>query len=180
MVFIILGKGFEELEALSPCDILRRGGVSVAFAAVGTEKAVAGSHGITVSAELLTTEISPSADDTFVIPGGMGGVNSIKADSKTMKLIKTAADIGAGLAAICAGPSVLAELGITDGKHITCYPGCEKMMRAAICDSSKAVVSDGSLITGRSVGSAIDFSLALLSQIKGKNISDKVRTELVY
>jgi len=180
MVYIILGEGFEEIEAVTPCDILRRGGVPVQFAAVGVEKIVAGSHGIAILADALASEITPTADDTFVIPGGMGGVNSIKTDAKTMKLIETAAKAGASLAAICAGPSVLAQLGLIDKKHITCYPGCEELMGAAICEADKSIVSDGRLITARAPGSAIDFGLKLLSHLKGEELANRIRTELVY
>jgi len=180
MVYIILGKGFEEIEAVAPCDILRRGGVPVKFAAVGNEKKVVGSHGITVSADVAAAEISPEADDVFVIPGGTVGVNSIKADGVTMMLIETAAKKGAFLAAICAGPSVLAKLGLIDGKHITCYPGCEDMMGKSICDTKKPTVSDTGLITGRAAGSAIDFGLALLAHLKGETAAEKIKTNLVY
>lgn len=180
MVYILLGEGFEEIEAVAPSDILRRGGVSVCLAAVGGQKCVAGSHKITVCCELLSSDIKPSVEDLFVIPGGMGGVNSIKSDGEAMKLLQTAAHIGAEFAAICAGPSVLAQLGLIEGKHITCYPGCEALMGGAICDSTKSISSDGTLITGRAPGSAIDFGLALLSRLKGEAAANKIRTELVY
>ena len=179
MVYIILGEGFEEIEAVTPCDILRRGGVSVSFTAVGAEKSVKGSHGISVLADVLVSDISPSPDDTLVIPGGMGGVNSIKSDMLTMKLIETAAKLGASLAAICAGPSVLAQLGLINGKHITCYPGTEELMDGAICESSTPTASDGTLITGRAPGSAIDFGLKFLSSLKGEAVANRIRTELV-
>ena len=180
MVYIILGEGFEEIEAITPCDILRRGGVPVCFAAVGKQKTVTGSHGISVLADVLSSDIAPSADDTVVIPGGMGGVNSIKADMVTMKIIENAAEAGALLAAICAGPSVLAQLGLIKGKHITCYPGSEALMDGAICKASNPTVSDGMLITGRAPGSAIDFGLKLLSHFKGEAVANKIRMELVY
>jgi len=180
MVYIILGEGFEEIEAVTPCDILRRGGVSVSFAAAGAQKHIKGSHGISVLADVLSSEISPSADDTIVIPGGMGGVNSIKSDGITMRLIETAAKIGTELAAICAGSSVLAQLGLINGKHITCYPGSEELMDGAICEASLSAVSDGTLITGRAPGAAIDFGLALLSHLKGESVANRIRTELVY
>ena len=180
MVYIILGKGFEEIEAVAPCDILRRGGVSVSFAAVGEQKSVVGSHGISIVADILVSDISPCPDDCFVIPGGMGGVNAIKCDMLTMKLIEAAAKSGASLAAICAGPSVLAQLGLIDGKHITCYPGCEDLMDGAVCEVSSSTLSDGTLITGRAAGSAIDFGLELLSQLKGVDTAKRIRTELVY
>ncbi len=180
MVYIILGEGFEEIEAVTPCDILRRGGVAVEFAAVGAQKSVVGSHGITILADVLTSDISPISFDFFVIPGGMGGVDSIKSNVKTMKLIETAAKAGAGLSAICAGPSVLAQLGLIDGKHITCYPGCEDLMSGAICEADNPTVSDGGFITGRAPGSAIDFGLKLLSHLKGEELANRIRTELVY
>ncbi len=179
MVYIILGEGFEEIEAVVPCDILRRGGVEAKFAAVGTSKLVSGGRGITISADLLTADITPVSGDTFVIPGGKGGVNSIKADAKTMKLIETAARSGAFLAAICAGPSVLAKLGLIDGKHITCYPGCEDLMGKALCDTKKPTTEDKSLITGRSAGAAIDFGLALLTHLKGEKTAERIRADLV-
>jgi len=116
MVYIILGEGFEEIEVVTPCDILRRGGVSVKLAALGGEKCVSGSHGISVLTDITVSEIIISADDTLVIPGGMGGVNSIKADAAAMKFISEAAKAGTRLSAICAGPSVLAKLGLLDGR----------------------------------------------------------------
>ena len=180
MVYIILGQGFEEIEALSPCDILRRGGVPVRFAAVGESKTVAGAHGILITADVFIRDISPSADDTIVIPGGMGGVNSIKGDEDAMELIKNFAKAGAKLAAICAGPSVLSDLGLIDGKTITCYPGSEKLMGNAVCKLEKPIVADVNLITGRAPGSAIEFGLELLSHIKDRKIAEKIRTELVY
>ena len=179
MVYIILGEGFEEIEAVAPCDILRRGGVSVSFAAVGEQKAVTGSRGISLLADILASEIVPSADDTFVIPGGMGGVTSIKSNMAAMKLIATAAKSGASLAAICAGPSVLAQLGLLKGRHITCYPGCEDIMDGAICDASSPTLADGTLITGRAAGSAIEFGLRLLSHLKGEETADRTRKMLV-
>ncbi len=180
MVYIILGEGFEEIEAVVPCDILRRGGVQVKFAAAGASKSVIGGHGITVVADVFTSDIIPSEDDTFVVPGGMGGVNSIKADNKTMRLLEAAAKKGSFLAAICAGPSVLAKLGLIDGKHITCYPGCEELMGSAICETEKPTASDTGLITGRAPGSAIDFGLKLLAHLKDEKTAEKIRTDMVY
>ena len=180
MVYIILGEGFEEIEAITPCDILRRGGVAVSFAAFGAKTSVKGAHGISVLADVLVSDILPASNDTFVVPGGMGGVNSIKSDMLTRKVIETAAKHGASLAAICAGPSVLAQLGLIDGKHITCYPGTEELMGGAICEASMSTLSDGTLITGRAPGSAIDFGLKLLSHLKGEAVANRIRTELVY
>jgi len=180
MVYIILGQGFEEIEAISPCDILRRGGVSVRLSAVGNDITVVGAHGIAVNADVLVRDVSATNDDTVVIPGGMGGVNTIKSDKTAMDFIDNAAKSGAALAAICAGPSVLAQLGLIDGREITCYPGNEKMMGKAHCKCEESTVTDGNLITGRAPGSSIDFGLKLLARLQGEEIAKKIRMELVY
>ena len=112
MVYIILGQGFEEVEAVAPGDILRRGGVEVRYAAAGSSLSVPGSVGITLQADVLARDIAPKKGDTLVVPGGMGGVNTIKHDDAVMAMIAKAAENGAELAAICAGPSVLAKLGL--------------------------------------------------------------------
>lgn len=180
MVYILLGEGFEEIEAIAPCDILRRGGVETRLAAVGEGKAVSGAHGIVLAADVSVSDIDPQKDDMLVIPGGMGGVNSIKADGSAMALLQKAAEAGALLSAICAGPSVLAALGLLDGRRITCYPGTEALMSSAVCETDKAVVLDGTLTTGRAPGSAIDFGLALLSRIRGAEAAESVKKALVY
>jgi len=178
MIYIILGTGFEEIEATAPCDILRRGNADVKYAAVGRERTVIGAHGIGILADCLVSEIEPGKGDRIVIPGGMGGVNSIKGSNETMEMIAAAAKRGADVSAICAGPSVLAKLGLLDGKQITCYPGCEDMMTGASCDSSKAARKDGSVITGRSPGAAVEFGLALLEDAKGAGAAAEVRRGL--
>jgi 4-methyl-5(b-hydroxyethyl)-thiazole monophosphate biosynthesis len=180
MIYILLGKGFEEIEAVTCCDILRRGGVPVCFAAVGDEESVCGAHGISIAAEAAAGNISPEKNSVFVVPGGMGGVNSIKSDKTAMSLLKKAADTGCFMAAICAGPAVLSALGITDDKTITCYPGCEDMMGKAICKTTHSTYIDGNLITGRAPGSAIDFALALLARLVGSETAESVRRGLVY
>lgn len=180
MVYIFLGRGFEEIEAVAPYDILKRGAVPVKYAAVGNNIDVEGGHGIRVTADLFVGDIKPSKDDLFVIPGGMGGVDSIKSDKAAMALLGSAAKLGSGLAAICAGPSVLASLGLLDGRQITCYPGCEDMMGKAKCRTEFSIMNDAGLITGRAPGSAIDFGLALLERTVGAAVSEKARKSLVY
>ncbi len=180
MVYIILGEGFEEIEAIAPCDILRRGGVETRLAAVGGSRTVSGAHGIVLETDVFVSEVLPHEGDMLVIPGGMSGVNAIKSDVGAMALLQKAAEAGTLLSAICAGPSVLAALGLLDGKHITCYPGTEALMGGAVCETDKAVVFDGALTTGRAPGSAIDFGLALLSRIHGAEASGSVKKALVY
>lgn len=180
MVYIILGQGFEEIEATAPGDILRRGGVEVRYAAAGSSLSVPGSVGITLQADVLARDIAPKRGDTVVIPGGMGGVNTLKHDDAVMAMIAKAAENGAELAAICAGPSVLAKLGLLDGKNITCYPGCEKLMGKAVCHCDQSTMLDGTLVTGRAPGAALDFGYALLAHLRGERASEDVREGMCY
>lgn len=179
MVYILLGNGFEEAEALVACDILRRGGLAVSLVSVSGDRAVTGGHGIVVRADDMIDELEVAEADTIVIPGGMGGVDSIKSSADAQKVILAAAGSGALLTAICAGPAILASLGLLEGKRITCYPGCEGMMTGAKCDASKSVVSSGQILTGRAPGSAFDFGLAILESLTDKRTAASVRAELV-
>ena len=179
MVYILLGKGFEEMEAVAPGDVLRRGGVPLRYLGVGG-KEVSGAHGITICADAVLDESMPvSPEDVFVIPGGMGGVESLEASKAVSAVLQRAAETGAQLAAICAGPRVLAGLGLVKDRRITCYPGCESMMTGAKPDASQSVCYDG-VLTGRAPGSAIDFGLALLELLRGKEAAASVRADLVY
>jgi len=179
-VYIVLGTGFEEIEAIAPADILRRGGVAVTYVGLGS-MTICGAHGISVSADALAEVLSAVApDDMIVIPGGTGGVDAIIDSSDTMALLEHAKTIGVRFAAICAGPKVLAKLGMLAGKTITCYPGCEADMTGANVNLDKSVVQDGELITARAPGSALDFGLKLLEKIKGSREAENVRSQMYY
>ncbi len=180
MVYIVLGDGFEEMESVIPFDILKRGGVEVQYVAAGSSLTVEGSHGIKILADCLAADVTGGRADTFFVPGGLGGVKSIKASEIAMQMLAKAHENGCTLAAICAGPSVLAELGLLEGRHITCYPGCENMMGGAICHLDRPVVMDGGLITGRSAGSTFDFALTLLSLIKSETAAQRVADDIVF
>ncbi len=178
MVYIILGNGFEEVEAVAPCDILRRGGVEVKFAGIGGTL-IRGSNGITVQADCTVEEMDLDAMEMIVLPGGMGGVRSILGSETAMNAIKTAYEQGKLVAAICAAPTVLAKLHITDGKHATVYPGMEDDMGSAIMEAVDAV-RDGKVITGRASGASLDFGYLLLETLRSAEAAEKVRGGMVY
>lgn len=178
MVALILGTGFEPLEAVAPCDILRRGGVEVCCASVG-ERLVEAGHGIRIEADCTVAELDAEKLDMIVLPGGLGGVQSILGSEKTLELIRRVYDEGKFVAAICAAPSILAKLGITDGRKATCYPGFEPKMGSAVMQSCGAI-RDGTVITGRAAGSSEEFGLLLLEALKGKAAAEKVAGEIVY
>lgn len=177
MVYVLLGTGFEEIEAIAPVDILRRGGVDVLTVGV-SGKIVSGGHGIGVEADILLDELDLTKLDMIVVPGGLGGVASIRGSRQAMDAIAFARDNGKFTAAICAGPTVLSDLGITAGHKVTCYPGCESGVDAAAFTEA-ACTRDGLVITGASAGCAIPFGLALLRALKGDTVADTVAKQIV-
>ncbi len=177
MYYMLLGTGFEETEAIAPLDLLRRADIPVATVGLNG-KTIYGSHRIGVEADLEIHQLDLTTLEGIILPGGLGGVASIRACQAAMDAIRFAWDNGKLTAAICAGPTVLADLGIPDGKNATCYPGCEGQMGNAnmVC---AAAVTDGSLITGTSAGCAIPFGLALIAAIKGQAEADRIAAQIV-
>ena len=173
MVYIILGTGFEETEAVTPGDLLRRAGVPTCYAGIGGRKVV-GSHGITIEADCTVEEMDLTQLDMIVLPGGLKGVESIKADRLTLEAVRFAYENGKFVAAICAAPTVLAQLQITDGKNATCYPGMESHMGQAHMVPGAAAVRDGNVITGTSAGCAVAFGRALVEAMAGTEKAETV------
>ena len=178
MVYILLGTGFEEVEALAPLDLMRRAGIEVLTVGINGAT-VYGGHSIGIAADISVEEMDLTDLDMIVLPGGLGGVASVRACPAAMDALKFAWDNGKYVAAICAGPTVLADLGITDGKQVTCYPGCETGMGSAQVLPGRAVVRDGKLITGTSAGCAIPFGLALIEVLKGESAAKTVADAIV-
>ena len=178
MVYMLLGTGFEETEAIAPLDLLRRAGVDILTVGV-TGKTVYGSHKIGIEADITIDEMDLTHLEMIILPGGLGGVASARASQPALDALKFAWDNDKFVAAICAGPTVLADLGITDGKNATCYPGCEGGMGSAKMVENAACVQDGKLITGTSAGCAIPFGLALVEALKGKEIADSIARQIV-
>lgn len=178
MVYMLLGAGFEETEAIAPLDLLRRAGVDVLTVGVNG-KTVYGGHGIGIETDITITEIDLAQLEMIILPGGLGGVASVRANKEAMAALQFAWKNDKFVAAICAGPTVLADLGITDGKKATCYPGCESGMGNAIMQENAPCVRDGKLITGTSAGCAIPFGLALIAALKGQQAADTVAEQIV-
>ena len=178
MVYMLLGTGFEETEAIAPLDLLRRAGVEVMTVGVNG-KIIYGSHKIGVEADIELSELDLTNVDMIILPGGLGGVASVRASQGAMNALKFAWDNGKFVAAICAGPTVLADLGITDGKNATCYPGCEGGMGSAHMIPGAAAVQDGRLVTGTSAGCAIPFGLKLIEALKGRETAEKIAAQIV-
>ena len=181
MVYILLGTGFEEAEALVTADVLRRAGLPVSLAGIGGES-VTGSHGITVRADLAAEDVALSEGDVVVLPGGMGGVASMEGSKAAMALVREAAE-KYRVAAICAAPTLLARAGLLKkGVRCVCYPGMEGELSAAgaVPRMDRSTVVDGDLITGRGPGSAFDFGLTLVEVLAGADAARAVAAGLVY
>lgn len=178
MVYLLLGTGFEETEAIAPLDLMRRAGIDVLTVGVNG-KTVYGGHGIGIEADILLSQMDLTQMDMIVLPGGLGGVASVRASKAAMDALSFAWENGKYVAAICAGPTVLADLGITDNKRTVCYPGCENAMGCANVLSDLPCIQDGKLITGTSAGCAISFGLALIAALKGEAAANAIKDQIV-
>lgn len=178
MVYVLLGTGFEEVEAIAPIDLMRRAGISVTTVGLNG-KTIYGSHKIGVEADIEIGQMDLTDLEMIVLPGGLGGVTSARACPQALEALRFAWENGKFVAAICAGPTVLADLHITDGKNATCYPGCEGQMGSANMRANVACVRDGRLITGTSAGCAVPFGLALVAALKGEEAAANVAQEIV-
>ena len=144
MVYVLLGTGFEEPEAIAPIDLLRRAGIQVLTVGVNG-KTIVGGHGIGVEADITVEEMDLAAMDMIVLPGGLGGVATVRKSEAALDALRFAWENDKFVAAICAGPTVLADLNITDGRQATCYPGCETGMGSAQMVADMPCVRDGLL-----------------------------------
>ena len=176
---IFLAEGFEEVEALTPADLLRRAGAEVTLVSIGDKKEVAGSHGIIITADRLFVDTDFADADLLILPGGMPGTLILKACDPLLDLLKEHNARDKKLAAICAAPTVLGHAGLLDGKHAACYPGCEDGLTGAICEITP-VVTDGTITTSRGVGTAIPFALSLIAQLYGQEKADEIAKSIVY
>ena len=178
MVAILLGTGFEESEALVPADLLRRAGVEVRLVGVDGP-AVTSAHGVTVTADLTLAELDREAVDMLVLPGGLGGVEVLQGDRHVQALIQHCYDEGRWLAAICAAPTILANLGFLDRRRAVCYPGMEDGMEGAEAVPATCV-TDGKIITACGVGGALDFACALITALISREKADEIALSVVY
>ncbi len=163
-VLVVLADGFEEIEAVTPMDVLRRAGLEVIVAGVG-KREVAGAHQITVETDLMIEQYQ-ELPDAIVLPGGMPGAENLSKSEALKDLLQKMKRSGKLIAAICAAPAVvLAPNGLLDGKRATCYPGYENELGPKVKFTADRVVVDGQVTTSRGPGTAIEFSLELVSQL---------------
>ncbi|MFH4415718.1 MAG: DJ-1 family glyoxalase III [Neisseriaceae bacterium] len=173
-VLVFLTTGFEEIEALTPTDILRRAGLKVQLVSLETKKEVLGGHGVLVTADLLFEESKSIEADAYLLPGG---TVRIAEHPKLKEKLTEVAGQGKLLAAICAAPMVFGQLGLLKGKKATCYPGFENYLEGAQLQDDPTVV-DGQFVTANGPGAAIQFALVLVEKLAGTEKKQEVIKQL--
>lgn len=177
---IIISEGFEEVEALTPVDYLRRAGIEVQLVSLEQTEFVTGARGITVKADLLFSQV-PKLFDCLIIPGGNPGAKNIAAHRGAVELTRQCVKDGCLVAAICAGPALVLgkAAGVLKGRHFTCYPHMENEAGSGALFQDDRVVLDGNIITSRAAGTAGEFSLAIIKYLLGENAARQTAESLL-
>ena len=176
MIALILAEGFEEVEAVTPVDLLRRAGIKITIIGIGG-KLITGARGITIRADMEINDIGTVINELegVIIPGGLPGADNIAASEKAISLINSINEKEKLVAAICAAPSVvLQKAGILHGKKVTGYPSCKEDFQDDVIYVDNNVVVDGNIITSKGVGTAGKFAIKIIEILKGKKIAEHI------
>ena len=179
MVYEFLATGFEEVEALAPVDILRRGGVEIKTVSVTGDLVVESAHGVGIRADLLFDAADLAAADLLMLPGGLPGATNLNDHEGLRRALTEHNARGRRIAAICAAPLVLGGLGLLEGRRATCYPGFEKYMTGATY-TAELFTTDGNITTGRGPAAVLPYSYAILEQLAGADTAKAVRDGMIY
>ena len=166
-VYLFLATGFEEIEALTIVDMLRRAEIDITTVSISRNLQVEGAHGITVTADCTWVELSTEDADWLILPGGMPGTKHLGECKPLVSLLQRQAAANKNIAAICAAPMILGKLGLLKGRKATCYPGFEQYLEGAECTGAP-VERDGNIITGKGPGAAMEFALTVVDMMLGK------------
>lgn len=178
-ILIMLADGFEEVEAVTLADYLRRTGIDAQMVTINDTLEVTGAHGIRIIADKLMSEIKePSSYRGIVIPGGRPGAMALAEDNRVLELIRGFNESGRMVAAICAGPIVLARAGVLEGKKATCFPGFGKELVGALV-KDKLVVKDGNIITSRGPATASYFALRIVEYLQGEERMSELKKAIL-
>lgn len=178
-VYLFLADGFEEIEGLTVVDILRRAGIGIQTVSVTGSRNICGAHEIHVEADVLFEEGDFGDADMLVLPGGMPGTRNLGEHRGLCGLLREAAGAGRKIAAICAAPSVLGDLGLLEGRDAVCYPGFEDRLKGARVLEEDVVV-DGNITTSRGMGTALPFALKLAEQLVGSHEAVKIGQSVMF
>ena len=175
---MFFAEGLEECEGLIVVDLLRRAGIEVIMASIGSDRMITGSHGIVIQTDALADEVDYASADIVILPGGMPGTTYL-GESEIVREQCKAFAAEKEVAAICAAPTVLGSLGILEGKRATCYPGLEEKLTGATA-TGESVTEDGNIVTGQGLGAAMPFAFAIIRRLLGAEAADEVRESICY
>ena len=178
MVYLFLADGFEEIEALTSVDVLRRASIDVKTVGV-TGITVTGAHIISVLSDISIDDVDEALIEAVILPGGLLGTQNLGENNRVKALIEYTYNSGKKVCAICAAPSILGKMGILKGIKATCYPGFEKYFDGAQYTASDVEVCEN-IITSNGMGSSFKFAFEITSALKGREASDKVKSEIQY
>lgn len=178
-VYAFLAEGLEEVECLAAADVMARAGIKVTLVSITGKKKVKGSHGFKLKADILLEDADLSKADVLFLPGGMPGTRHLGECKQLCEALIKANEEGKRLAAICAAPSVLGDLGLLKGKKATCYPGWESHLTGASLTGA-GVVTDGNITTARGLGYALDLGLELVSLLVSENAAQQIKSAIQY
>lgn len=176
MIYVFLASGFEEIEAVTTIDILRRAELDVKVVGIGG-KEIRGAHGIKITADIQEFQADPQGVEMIVLPGGMPGTLNLEKSELVQEFIDLCVCNDLWIGAICAAPSILGHKGLTKGRKMVCYPGFESQMDGLV-QSEHSVEVDGKFVTGRGPGVSVDFALQLVACLIGDNRAKAVRGSL--
>jgi len=177
--YVFLADGFEEVEAITIVDLLRRAEIEVNMVSITSNINVKGSHGIVIVSDVLFGKKDFADADILILPGGMPGTKHLMEHAGLDLILQRANKNGVFIGAICAAPSVLGVKGILKNKRAVSYPGFEKELIGANVED-KAVVVDGNIITSKALGTAIDFSLTIIKTFKGEKLASEIAKSIHY
>ena len=178
-VYQFMADGFEDIEALIPVDVLRRGGVDIQTVSITDSNIVESAHGVQMVTDLIFEEADLSDADLLMLPGGMPGALNLNEHEGLKKALVAQAEAGKMVSAICAAPMVLGGLGILRGKRATCYPGFEDELKGATCTGALVEV-DGQFITGKGPAAVFEFGYAIVEMMKDKATADALRQGMLW
>lgn len=177
--FIFLATGYEEVEMLTVVDMLRRAEITIDMVSVTDSLAVTSSHNVTIQADRLLSDTNFDEAQILILPGGVPGTPNLRACQPLCDKLQEFAQNGKKLAAVCAAPTVLASLGILEGKKATCYPTFADKLESGEY-VKQPVVQDGNVITSRGMGTCIEFAAAIIEALKDKATADEVKEKIIY
>ena len=177
MIYMFIAKGFEEIEALCPLDLMRRAGLDVTTVGIGGTH-ITGSHGIEVTTDIADTDFRADDMEMIFLPGGMPGTLNLAASEVVMSAIKSAIEYDSYIAAICAAPSILGDMGLLRGRQAVCYPGFEDRLVGATVPDRKVVLDDN-ILTAKGMGAALEMGLKIVEIFRGETAAAELRHAVI-